>query len=271
MALDQLNYHREGSGSPLVLVHGIGATWQCWLPVIPGLAEHHDVIAVDLPGFGGSVDLGIPEPSLEHFASSILALLDSLGIDHFHVGGNSLGGTVSVELLKSGRVLSYNGISAAGQTYGWFIHVTKALLRGSYYGSRLIAPVSRGLLRIRPLRAGLLWQMLGHPGKVSADYAYELVHGCAVGRGFEATLKHTIPNRGIDVPAYDGPAQMLWGTRDYILPLSAVGRWTAKWPTLRVVPMAGLGHVPMQDDPELIVGHITAFTRASSQHPAQAS
>ena len=76
-----INFHREGSGSPLVLVHGIGATWQCWLPVIPGLAEHHDVIAVDLPGFGGSVDLGIAEPSLEHFAQSILDLMDSLGIE----------------------------------------------------------------------------------------------------------------------------------------------------------------------------------------------
>lgn len=256
----QLNYHREGAGSPLVLVHGIAATWQCWQPLIPELAKHHDVIAPDLPGFGGSADLAIAEPSLQHFAQSILNLLDSLGIDRFHVSGNSLGGAVTLELLKSGRVLSYNGISAAGQTYGPFINVTKMLLRASYYGSRLIKPIIRQLVALKPVRVAFLWQMLGKPGQVSADYAYELVHGCAVGSGFEPTLKHAIPKRGLDVPPFDGPAQMLWGTRDYILPLSAVGRWAERWPNLKVVPLPGLGHVPMQDDPALIVGHITALT-----------
>ncbi|MBO9534528.1 MAG: alpha/beta fold hydrolase [Solirubrobacteraceae bacterium] len=258
-----INYHREGSGSPLVLVHGIAATWQCWLPVIPGLAERHDVIAVDLPGFGCSVDLQIPEPSLEHFAQSILDLLDHLGIERFHVSGNSLGGAVALELLKSGRVLSYNGISAAGQTYGPFVNVTKLALRGSYYGSRLIDPIAKLLLRLKPLRAAFLWQMLGKPGRVTADYAYELVHGCAVGSGFESTLKYAIPKRGLDVPAFDGPAQMLWGTRDYILPLSAVGRWAERWDGLKIVPLPGLGHVPMQDEPELIVRAILAWTSAA--------
>ncbi len=118
MSAALINYHREGTGSPLVLVHGIGATWQCWRPVIPGLAARHDVIAIDLPGFGGSVSLGISEPSLEHFAASILALLDHLGIQEFHVVGNSLGGAVAAELCNSGRVLTYTGISAAGHTYG---------------------------------------------------------------------------------------------------------------------------------------------------------
>ena len=43
---------REGAGEPLVLLHGLGLSWRSWKPVIPALAERHDVLALDLPGFG---------------------------------------------------------------------------------------------------------------------------------------------------------------------------------------------------------------------------
>lgn len=263
-----INYHREGSGTPLVLVHGIAATWQCWQPVIPQLAEHHDVIAVDLPGFGASTALQAERPSLEHFAQSILDLMDHLGIDRFHVSGNSLGGAVTLELLKSGRVLTYNGISAAGQTYGWFVHLTKFSLRASVLGARAIRPFARQLTKLRPLRAAFLWPMVGKPARLTASYTYELVHGAAIGSGFEATLEHAIPNHGLDIPAFDGPAQMLWGTKDRILPLSALHRYKAKWPALKIVPLQGLGHVPMQDDPDLIARSIVAFTTSADAAPA---
>ncbi|MFN2534598.1 MAG: alpha/beta fold hydrolase [Pseudonocardiaceae bacterium] len=47
-----LNHVRRGSGSPLLLVHGLGGGWRSWNPIIDGLAERREVIAVDLPGFG---------------------------------------------------------------------------------------------------------------------------------------------------------------------------------------------------------------------------
>lgn len=268
MSAGVLNYHREGSGSPLVLVHGIGATWQCWRPVIGGLAARHDVIAVDLPGFGGSVALGVAQPSLEHFASSILALLDHLGIGEFHVVGNSLGGAVAAELCNSGRVLSYTGISAAGHTSGPSAKLTKPLLRASYYGARAFRPVAPLMLRIPLVRVIALWQMLGHPWKVSREYALDLIDGCAVGDGFAPTLANAIHDAGLPAPRFDGPAQMLWGTRDWILPFSALARWQAAWPGLVGVPMPKLGHVPMQDNPTLIVRQILGFAADASASAA---
>jgi pimeloyl-ACP methyl ester carboxylesterase len=66
----QLNYERWGSGPPLVLLHGIGHRLQAWDPVLDRLAAAHDVIAVDLPGFGKSPPLdgqaGIADPAHCH-------------------------------------------------------------------------------------------------------------------------------------------------------------------------------------------------------------
>ena len=58
----ELTHHRGGAGEPLVLIHGIGSSWQAWLPVLPALQTRHDVIAVDLPGFGASPPLACGHP-----------------------------------------------------------------------------------------------------------------------------------------------------------------------------------------------------------------
>src|SRR6185312_13363044 len=58
-----LAYTRSGSGAPLVLLHGIGLNRSSWNPVVPRLAQHFDVIAVDLPGFGDSAEATFAEAS----------------------------------------------------------------------------------------------------------------------------------------------------------------------------------------------------------------
>ena len=47
-----IRHVREGSGSPLVLVHGLGGRRQSWQPVLPGLLSNREVVTLDLPGHG---------------------------------------------------------------------------------------------------------------------------------------------------------------------------------------------------------------------------
>ena len=60
-----LNHVRRGGGEPLVLVHGIGSHLQMWSPVLDRMSCEHDVLALDLPGFGRSPQLD-REPTLRH-------------------------------------------------------------------------------------------------------------------------------------------------------------------------------------------------------------
>src|SRR3954453_6422344 len=110
-----LSYDRSGSGEPVVLIHGVGSFWQAWKPVIESLRGERDVIALDLPGFGGSPTLPIGVvPNARALAGAVAEFLDSLAVERPVVGGNSLGGWVALELARQGRARAVVAGAPAG-------------------------------------------------------------------------------------------------------------------------------------------------------------
>src|SRR3954464_9053177 len=106
-----LAHARTGSGPPLLLLHGLGSCKEMWRPVVPMLARSHDVIAVDLPGFGASPP---GAETVDGLADEIAAFLDALGLDAVRVAGNSMGGGLALALGARGRVASACAISPIG-------------------------------------------------------------------------------------------------------------------------------------------------------------
>src|SRR5688572_12971000 len=90
------NYHLLGEGPAVVLIHGITSSSRTWRAVMEPLAEHHTVIAPDLPGHGRS---GKPrgDYSLGAYASSLRDLLALLDIKHATIVGHSLGGGIAMQ------------------------------------------------------------------------------------------------------------------------------------------------------------------------------
>ena len=87
-----------GSGEPIVLLHGLGATKAEFLPTVPALAPGFRTIAIDLPGFGDS-DKPFPASyDARFFARWVAATLDALGLDRTNLLGHSMGGRVALEV-----------------------------------------------------------------------------------------------------------------------------------------------------------------------------
>jgi pimeloyl-ACP methyl ester carboxylesterase len=87
-----------GSGKPLLLVHGLGATKAEFLPTVPALAPGFRTIAIDLPGFGDSDKPLRGAYNARFFAQWVEALLDALELDRVHLLGHSMGGRVALEV-----------------------------------------------------------------------------------------------------------------------------------------------------------------------------
>src|SRR5262249_59003423 len=97
-----LAYERMGSGSPLVLLHGVGHRRQAWGAVLDRLTPHRDVILLDLPGHGESPPRERGLPILDALLGPVRALLDDLGVEHPHMAGNSLGGRLALASAGAG-------------------------------------------------------------------------------------------------------------------------------------------------------------------------
>src|SRR3981189_2693110 len=90
-----LYYETHGSGRPLMLLHGgLGAGGMLG-PVLPQLAERHQVIAVDLQGHGRTADIDRPI-DIRLMAGDIAALIEHLGLDNPDVVVYSPGGGVAL-------------------------------------------------------------------------------------------------------------------------------------------------------------------------------
>jgi pimeloyl-ACP methyl ester carboxylesterase len=88
-------YEIHGSGRPLILLHGGLGSGEMFGPILPMLAEHHQIIAVDLQGHGRTADVERPI-GISLMADDIAALIDLLRLDKPDVVGYSLGGGVAL-------------------------------------------------------------------------------------------------------------------------------------------------------------------------------
>jgi pyruvate dehydrogenase E2 component (dihydrolipoamide acetyltransferase) len=109
-------YHDQGAGEPpLVLIHGFGGDLGSWMFNQPALAETRRVIAIDLPGHGGSQkDVG--DGSVASLAAAIGAAIDALGLARYHLAGHSLGGAVALAIAgaRPQQVASLVLVASAG-------------------------------------------------------------------------------------------------------------------------------------------------------------
>lgn len=105
----------EGSGTPVVLIHGFGGDLNNWLFNHADLASGRTVWALDLPGHGES-GKAVQSGALDELAQSVVAFLDAQEIARAHLVGHSLGGAVAMAVAESApaRVASLALIASAG-------------------------------------------------------------------------------------------------------------------------------------------------------------
>jgi pimeloyl-ACP methyl ester carboxylesterase len=251
-----LNHHRQGAGEPLVLIHGLGSHWQMWQPVLDTLATRHEVIALDLPGFGAS-----PMPpagtaaGVDSLCELVTDFLSELGIERPHVAGNSLGGMVALELGRRGQARTVCAVSPAGFSNPLETAGARALLWSTNRLTRVLSPRANRLIARPRGRVLLMNGFVAHPSRIPAGEAVSMTAAFAAAPWFDANLKAIAQwdaERG-SIPA-DVPVTLLWGDHDRILWPWQGDRATQVLPGARLVPLAGCGHLPTFDDPAQVSG-----------------
>ncbi|RFC62212.1 alpha/beta fold hydrolase [Fulvimarina endophytica] len=125
-------YHAVGEGEPLVLIHGVGMRLEAWAPQIAAFSESHWVVAVDMPGHGGSAPLKTGA-DLTDFVAWFADVLDDLGLDRVNVAGHSMGaliagGAAATLGERIARVALLNGVYLRGEEAAAAVRQRAALI-----------------------------------------------------------------------------------------------------------------------------------------------
>ena len=256
-----LSMHRTGQGEPLVLLHGVGSRWQVWEPVLGDLAAAHDVVAVDLPGFGGSAPDGT-EPSIPALTTRVETLCEELGLGRPHVAGNSMGGAIALELARRGSVRSATAISPAG----FWTPKEREFCIGSLRASLGLLPALRpalpALVRSGVGRTLMFEQYFRKPWRLSAADMLATVDALVGSASTPPALEHFRAWTFHDAEELRGvPVTVAWGDHDYLLLTRQRARARRLMPWARHVELPGCGHVPLADDPELLAAVLLAGAR----------
>jgi pimeloyl-ACP methyl ester carboxylesterase len=240
-----IKLHRAGSGPTVLFLHGAGGVPQ-WLPFFDMLAQRHEILVPEHPGFGGSSDPPWVR-SIADLALFYLDLVEEAGLDEIHLIGNSLGGWLAAEILIRDRArfkslvqLAPAGIRVKGVPPGDnFIWGPEEALRNLYYdqsfADRILAvkPSEEQLdvmLRNRFTVAKLGWQP----------------------RWFDPDLEKWLHRIKL-------PALVVWGEDDKIMPAAYAPLWRERLPQARLIMLEKCGHLPHVEHAERVAREVSSF------------
>ena len=245
-----LHHVHRGSGAPLLLVHGLGSSWQNWKPALDTLAAEREVIAVDLPGFGETPPLE-GEISMVALADAVSDFIDEHDLAGVDLVGSSMGARLVLELARRGVggttvALDPGGFWSPGEVraFGLSIGASVRLVR-------LLQPVMPALTRNPVTRTLLLAQFSAHPWRLDAELAlHELRTLAARPDVVDETLRVLV-----EAPVQEGGRTQNrvvigWGRQDRVTLPSQAARAQERFPDAGLVWFGRCGHFPHWDRPD---------------------
>ena len=246
-----MNHVRRGSGSPLLLVHGLGAGLRSWAPILEELAEHREVIAVDLPGFGETPSL-TGEVSIATLTDSVADFIRDEGLDGVSTAGQSMGGRIVLELARRGVGGDAVALDPGGFWSDRELLVFGATLRPSIALVRALGGMLPALLGSAVGRTLLLAQFSSRPWALSRETVLPDVRGLAdspsTGAALDALTKGP-KQQGAPAGTVPGRVTIGWGRRDLVTVPRQATRATELFPDAVLHWFERCGHFPQWDAP----------------------
>lgn len=237
-----LNYEMEGTGEPLVLLHGLGSCREDWLMQVPAFVGQYCVITADMRGHGRSGKPPGPY-SVRMMAADVIGLLDALGVAAAHVVGLSMGGMVGFQLSldypqRMRRLVVVNsGPALVPRTLAERAQVARRLALARLAGPARTGRFLSKRLFPKPEQAPLRDLMIARWAE--NDPAAYLA-------AMRALIGWSVMDR---IGEMRCPTLIVSGDRDY-LPLAAKREYTALIPGARLVVIEDSGHATPIDQVE---------------------
>jgi abhydrolase domain-containing protein 6 len=241
----EIPYLEGGRGDALVLVHGFSDSKDSFVDVARSLAASHRIVLPDLLGFAEASQPLDFEYSLPRLVDVFAGFVDVLGIDRFHLGGNSLGGAISAAYAVRfpQRVRSLALVGAAGVP----------MPRPSPLQLRIEAgenPFACSSLHDHEELMRLVFQRRPPmPQPLRAHLAQEYIARAPMNAKILEDLLADELDLTPELGGIRSPTLLVWGDHDRLIDVSAGHVFHRQIPQARLVILHGVGHCPQYEVP----------------------
>lgn len=248
----EVSYHEEGTGNPIVLLHGFCGSKEYWDNLITKLSKSSRVIALDLPGHGESSNLE-GNITIEDFTDHIKSLLDYLNVEQVTMFGHSLGGYIALAFAeKYDQML--NGFSLIHSTA---FPDSEEAKKGREAGVKKVE--KEGV----PVFIDGLIPKLFSPENVEKNHIdIQTAKEIGYKTSSQGVMKTLIamkdrPDRNFVLDKVTIPVLLIAGEKDQIIPSGRT--FSVSKPTIKQVLLKDSGHMSMYENPTPLIDHMMNF------------
>ena len=258
-----MKFIREGSGKPLLLVHGL-SNLQNWALVCGELAREREVFTVDLPGFGESPPLQ-GEVTVATLTDAVEDFIAEKGLGDVDVVGSSMGARMALEMARRGHRGNVVALNPGGFWSDAQVKVFGATVRASIALVRRIQPLLPALTRSRAGRSALMLQFSAHPWRLDPDLVLQELENFDRSPSLDEALSsliHGPKQQGAPSGSLNGSAVIGWGRNDRVTFPSQAQRAQDLFPDASLCWFDDCGHFPHWDQPAETVRVILEATQS---------
>jgi pimeloyl-ACP methyl ester carboxylesterase len=264
-------YWVEGSGSPVLLIHGLSNSIEHWLLNIDALAEEHTVYALDLIGHGRTDKPLTRSYGLPDLARFVIGFMDAVGIQRADLIGHSLGGGVALVIAETSpeRVRRLVLVDSLGLAQD--VGVVLRLVSVPGLGEALAQLVLAGDFPKQLKRQRAAWPDADVVPEEMIRLRYEATRWESIRRTYFKALRASCTFRGVPqavlepilrgLPSLRLPVLVVSGEQDDLLSPRHARIVQDAVPDSRVEIVEGAGHDPMVVNPERFNLVTTQFLR----------
>jgi pimeloyl-ACP methyl ester carboxylesterase len=257
-----MQFVRRGRGQPILLIHGIGGSWRSWSPILDDLATAREVIAVDLPGFGGSPRLEGPT-TIGTLADAVEGFMHANGLRSVDAVGSSMGARLVLELARRGVMGSVVALDPEGFWQGWERRAFYTSIGASIRLIRALQPTIPFIATHASARALLFAQLSAHPARLPPELVVDEMRSYAASPVFDELL-HDLAfgaeQEGAPPGSIRRPVIIGWGRQDRVCFPHEANSALALFPDAQLRWFDDSGHFPHWDHPREAVDMILDAT-----------
>ncbi len=252
----EIHYSIKGTGKPILLLHGWGANIFCWRLLTPLLAQHYQVIEIDLPGSGRSTKVTTARYGLDDQCRRIAEFMDRLEIPEAHFVGSSLGGAISLWMGKTfpKKVLSIVALAPAAHR-----RVMPASLHHFSGFTRMIPQFVKHQLAVYSMHQVITRKELINKDTIGAYLGpFESADGSiTLLKASEALRDRRLPQELRDLEI---PVKILYGAKDNVVKRKFIDEILGFLPSTTALKVhSTAGHHVQEDEPQWVFEEIQSF------------